>query len=523
MLKLLLFNSLKSLRVKTGRKGKLPKWAVYVIIFALFTVSFTPISMEFAFALIQIEQPQLYFALCGATLFGSILISNIIMAQNQIYESTYNDALLALPIKPETIVTSRLANMLVYDYFYELMISVIFMAGWYAVTGQFDFCWARMIVVIVFWPGIGILLSSVIGYFLHRVSGKFRNRNLIRLLLLFGFMAVYYYFSFNMQKYMTQLVEHGAEIAEFMAGISLTNWFGKGIYDGDAVSIAMIILVNVAAAALTVVVLGKTFFKAVTGSVAVARVEYKEKPVRETSVLHALLKREYKRLVNTFMYLTNTVMALFMMLVSVVFALIKWKDIHYMMNDVFGSYGEIAITVIFLSIAMFSAGTYLVSSSSISLDGKSLDALKALPVDSETTIISKVLFHYLSGCPVFLLSSVVCLVLLKPSVMLAMAILLLPQAYLLLTGELGLCYNLKWPKLDWTNEAQVVKRGGASVAAMFTNYAIIGLYFLISMLIDNLVVDMYLLVCTLVTLILAAVVFYLLVRNGSKAYEKIGG
>ena len=97
------------------------------------------------------------------------------------------------------------------------------------------------------------------------------------------------------------------------------------------------------------------------------------------------------------------------------------------------------------------------------------------------------------------------------------------QLFLGVTDMAGLYYNLLLPKMDWENEEAVVKRGASALLSMLTGMALIGIsagaYFLF--FIDYLTVDIYLLSVAGVFLLLAVGLYFLLMTNGVKRFEKI--
>jgi ABC-2 type transport system permease protein len=167
--------------------------------------------------------------------------------------------------------------------------------------------------------------------------------------------------------------------------------------------------------------------------------------------------------------------------------------------------------------------TYMISSCSISIEGKNIDALKSLPLESQTVLESKLLFHYIFPGIIMLVGSVLTGILFKVKPLSFVSLILIPQLYLVVTDMMGLYFNLLFPKMDWANEEAVVKRGISVLLSMLTGMALIGLavgaYFLF--LDEYLVLEVYLLVVAGVLLLLAVGLYFLLMTNGVKRFEKI--
>lgn len=100
--------------------------------------------------------------------------------------------------------------------------------------------------------------------------------------------------------------------------------------------------------------------------------------------------------------------------------------------------------------------------------------------------------------------------------------LLLPMVYGCFSGILGLCLGLKLPNLTWTNETAPIKQSASVTIALFGGwgYAIVlgGLYFLLGRFLST---GVYLLLFTLLTMLLCAVLLNWLKRRGTKIFSSL--
>jgi ABC-2 type transport system permease protein len=65
----------------------------------------------------------LYFALMGITVFALCFVGSLFATQSQLFNAKDNDQLLSLPIKPFSILMSRVAALLLLDYLFEVFLS----------------------------------------------------------------------------------------------------------------------------------------------------------------------------------------------------------------------------------------------------------------------------------------------------------------------------------------------------------------------------------------------------------------
>ncbi|MBR1883977.1 MAG: hypothetical protein IJ809_03410 [Clostridia bacterium] len=108
-----------------------------------------------------------------------------------------------------------------------------------------------------------------------------------------------------------------------------------------------------------------------------------------------------------------------------------------------------------------------ITSSMVSLEGKSFNILKSMPVKSSTIIFSKIFAALLVIVPVILLGDVIIFARFNFSIldiiMTLFASVLLP----LVSETIGIIINLKYPKMDAENDAEVVKQSISSMIAVF--------------------------------------------------------
>jgi ABC-2 type transport system permease protein len=107
------------------------------------------------------------------------------------------------------------------------------------------------------------------------------------------------------------------------------------------------------------------------------------------------------------------------------------------------------------------------TASSISMEGKSIWIIKSLPVSARDWLTSKLMVSLVMAVPCILISSTMIVIGLKPTVFNALWIYLIPLSYAVAFGIFGLWLNIRMPRLDWKNEAEVVKQGGATMVSIF--------------------------------------------------------
>lgn len=89
-----------------------------------------------------------------------------------------------------------------------------------------------------------------------------------------------------------------------------------------------------------------------------------------------------------------------------------------------------------------------------------------LPVKATAVYNGKLLWNLALAAPFYLFSVVLLLIGGRPDMLTALHYILVPFVYMLFTIVLGLASNLRFPVLNWDNEARVVKQSAAVLVSM---------------------------------------------------------
>ena len=111
----------------------------------------------------------------------------------------------------------------------------------------------------------------------------------------------------------------------------------------------------------------------------------------------------------------------------------------------------------------------------------------------------------------------------RPGPAAAAGLVLLPAAFTVLSGNIGLIANLRHPNLNWINETQAVKQGMSVLLSMLVNWGLAlaaGLPYLL-LLESRMDGGLYLLLCTAVTALAALLTERWLGRRGVLLFESL--
>ena len=519
MYKILFKTDIRAILPRQKKKSKIPGWLSYVAILAFIAVSFYMMYQEMAVYMHQFRLGDMYFTSVGSMAFAMLFFTDITLVQNQLFESKYNDVLLSMPITATDMMISRMLVILCYNYMMEMALGLPGLVAWFVTAGFSLSILVRFLLIMLIWPLLSMSMGVLFGYVLMRISAKSRHKNLTKMILFIGFMIVYYFFIFmDHSKIEEFFIDSG--IMSVGGTLSFINWFGRAVYMGDIPSIIGIVALSIIPFAVMFLIVKKHFFRLISASQNVAKIEYKEKELKTHPVIITLLERELRHLGSSFIYLSNTTFAVILGYIGALGLLIAWNSIFGELLPIIGN--EIA-AVMALVVALFFISTYMLSASSISIEGRTIEAIKTFPLETHDILNSKLLFHYLLMAPAALLFSIAVVLRGKPGMLLSISVFLLPQLFLRFTDCLGLWLNLRHNRLDWATEAEVVKRGWAVFLVMFIGMAVISLFagLYLGVMYKYMYFDIYLLLCCGI-MAMAAIGFYLLDTTvGVKIFNRL--
>lgn len=157
----------------------------------------------------------------------------------------------------------------------------------------------------------------------------------------------------------------------------------------------------------------------------------------------------------------------------------------------------------------------------ISLEGKSFNITKNLPVSTKKILLAKVLTSNIISIPIILISDIIFFVVFKVTIIDIVFILLASIIMPTFTAIVGILMNLKYPKMDATSDTEVVKQSMSSSVSvfigMFTAMLLIAIIGIGSTININLFIILELFVFGIVVLIL----WNILKKYGVKRFREI--
>lgn len=472
---------------------------------------------------------MLALALVIPTIF--VFMQGIYKSQNILFEAKDNDLLMSLPISKGTLIFIRFLKMYLYELIYGLLFTLpAILVYVYFIKVNYLFYIVTLIMILMI-PIIPIVLSSLIGYLIKRFSIKFKAKKLVQIISTFIMFFVILYFSNNSEGLIENIASNASSINDIITKI----YYPIGAYislvsNFNILNLVVYLIINLLPILLFVYILNKSYFMVINKSRSNSYSKSKEYKYDQKKIMKALVVKDIKRYFSSTVYVFNTFFGLVLMIIATIGLCTNFeKTIEYILSgeipglDINWLY-SMAPKVFFLIVLVLSFMTSI-TSSSISIEGKTFNISKSLPIDTKKILLSKVIFSNLLIIPVVLICDVIFFINFKLEIIDYILIILVSLVAPTISSLLGLVINLKYPKMDATSDTEVVKQSISSMISVLSGMVIaivIGalclatLFGYIKVSINNM------LILCLVGLIIMMIVLVLILNHyGVKRYREI--
>ena len=461
----------------------------------------------------------LYFAMAGLMALALSVFGSVFLAQSTLYNAKDNDALLSMPIPPRLILLSRMIPLLAYcAVFIWLVLGTA--VGVYAVKAGLSFAaWMCCLLSAINLPLMSLAIICLLGWGLNLIMGRM-NKTLASVIYTALFLGIYFYIYFQAGPILNSLAGSGASIA---GTLQLWVWplyaMGRGcagdfgVFCGfPAITLVLFVLVYW--------FLSVTFLRNARKQHIHKRRRMDLKDLRVGSVSKALGRKELYRFLGSPVYLTNMGLGVLMVAAIGVAGLIFREKVLWFIS-LLPELTELA-PLMLCGMVGFLATTTCVSAPSVSMEGKNLWILKALPVSPREILRAKLRFHCLLTMPVSAAAGLVLSMAYGFGVWDIVLCTLCPGLLSFLCGVLGMVSGLRWARLDWTNEVGPVKQSTAVLVAMLGMMGVIFVNGFACYLLYGLLTPTQFLVVVCLELAAASACLYRIMLNwGARKWESL--
>ena len=464
------------------------------------------------------------------------IIEGVYKSQGILFEARDNELLFSLPITQSKIFFIRIFKLITFQFLYNslFMLPAIIVYAIYEKTNVSFYLISTVMLVLL--PIIPTILGCIFGYIIKGLSAKFKARNIMQVLFTSLILLGIFYVSFNMQGMVANIVQNANSIQEIITKI----YYPAGLYinliqNFNILDLVTLLAINIIPAIVFVYVASIFYFKINSklgekgnGNKKVGVAKTTEKTYRVRTQLSGLIHKEMKRFFSSPVFMVNAGFGMVLM-IAVTFALSINFDgmINSMMQ---GMETEIPIPIgeiknmmpkVFYGFVVFISCMTSITSSMISLEGKSFNITKSLPVETEKILLSKVLTSNILSIPIFLICDVIFFIAFKVAIIDIVFILLASIVMPTLTALIGILMNLKYPKMNATSDTEVVKQSMSSMLSVFMGMFVAILSIAIMIMGNNYNTNLFVALELLTFSIITFMLWRILKKYGAKRFKEI--
>ncbi len=481
LIKVSLNHDMNIFKINTKKQSKFSKIGLPIIITIYIMIIFGVYSNELIKQLTPVHME--YFALTMFVMIVSFLtlIEGIYKSGSLLFNCKDDDLLLSLPIKKRTILFIRIFKFYVFELLYNslfLLPAIIVYA--YYIHPSWTY-YLSSVVAIFLLPIIPIILSCIIGFLITAFSSRFKGKSIVQTIVTTIFLVAILFFSYNLDNIIKNIAKQATSINDLITKLYYpAGSYIKLVTDFKVTEFLLFILIHILLFTIVIFILGKTYFKINSNN---KRVLIKKKTshnshyeIKKHSPTRAIIKKEISRYVNSSVYIVNAGFGLVLFLLGCIIISLKFDSLATSMlansKDLTIENVKDVLPTLMFGFVCFTSFMTSITSSTISLEGKTFNILKSLPIKPYQIMKAKILSALVIMIPCILVGDIIIFIRFQFDIISILLILLASIILPIISETFGILINLKYPKLDALNDTEVVKQSMSSMIATFMGMGI---------------------------------------------------
>ncbi len=516
------FFSFNQSKKKKYSKGKIVGMAVLVlycvvVFFGLFGMTFNGMAP----LLHQLNLDWGYFTLAFLIAFLLSLITVAFITYQEIYKAKDNELLMSLPIKPRDILLSRVFTVLVFSILIE---AIVLIPAIVVYLLNYSLPLMGIINFILLYIGLSFLIiamSSLVSYIIALVMPKFgRFKNLVIIAVFVLAFGAYMLAAFQINHVIEMFIASGKDLIQAIReALPPLYYLGIAVTSGDLLGLFMNLLIFVVPFVIMMYILARNFINLSIARPKTKKHIYRGGNTKKDNVVFALIKKEYKHYTNNAMVFLNAAMGIIFEVVILVLFIFNLENLRPIFEaEILRPY----LLALSIAVIIYVSSLNIMSSSMISIEGKSFYILRSLPLKTKTILWSKFLAHFVFSTPLGLVVSIIFGLVFDFNLVEFLALILVPMTFTVFVDLLGLLTNLLKPRFDWTNEVSCVKQSLPVAITILTSMAvamaIVGIY---AWLLTEMDINLYIAILTLIFVVVDFLMALALNTWGVKRFETL--
>lgn len=409
------------------------------------------------------------------------LVEGIYKSGNLLFNCKDDNLLLALPLKKSTVLFVRIFKFYIFELIYNSLFLIPAMVVYIRYVSVGITFYISSLIAIFLLPIIPIIISCIIGSIISSTSSKFKLKNIAQIIFTTLVLLVVLYVSFNLEGVASKLSEKATNINEIVTKLYYpAGAYIKLITNFNIIDLVIFVSVHLTLFILMTIILSKIYFRINSKFKIVRTVQRNENyEIKIHKPMEALINKELTKFINSPVFVTNTAFGLVLFIIGCIGIALKFDGVLSMMQnqhlEVTAEQINSYIPVLMFGFICFTSLMSSITSSMISLEGKSFYILKSLPIKPFTIIISKVISALIIMLPFIFIGDIIVFIRFKFNIV-EIIMILFSSVLLPLVSEItGILVNVKYPRMDAENDTQVVKQSMSSMISVLLGMILSGL------------------------------------------------
>lgn len=455
-------------------------------------------------------------------------IEAIYKSQSIIFDSKDNDLLFSLPINKKNILYVRIIKMLAFEtlYVFMMLIPIIFVYALYE-KPSFNFYIMTFIMALLI-SIIPTVIGSLLGFIIKKISSKFKSKRKVSFIFTFILLMGVMYLSYNLNENVTKLVMHATSIHDIILKIYYPiGLYSRLISNFNILDLLKLLIVNILPILVFIPIINKFYFKVAVSSNEVSiKSSNKKYKIRKGSKLKALIKKELNRYFSSNVYIFNTMlMPVLLLIITIAICINIDATLSFLLKSSNpGNMEKIIGYIPYIFMALISSTGFFTSitSSSISIEGKSFNLTKSLPISNRLIVLSKIIASDIIVLPFILVSIIMLTIFYRLSLLNIVMMILIGIITPTITAVFGIIVNLIYPKMDATSDSIVIKQSMSSIIATLIGFVFGTLVVvLVAILSFIMYIDYVIILAIIVLFIILILLWILLDKKVVKRIQRI--
>lgn len=460
-------------------------------------------------------------------------IEGIYKSQGILFEAKDNDLLFSMPIEKSKILFTRIAKLITFQTLYNSLFIIPAFAVYIYFERPDAMFYIITVLMIFLLPIIPTILSSIIGYIVKGISIKFKLKKLLQTILTLVFMIGIFFVALNLDSMIGDIEQNADNINQSLASVYYpVKLYSNLVQNFNIIELLKLLAINIIPTILFICIASIFYFKIISKTTEKSgkkskSISLNNKTLKRRPKVISLIKKELKRFFDSPVYIINTMFGGVIIIAATIGIAINFDElVNALIGQVdTGINKEQIINLmpkIFYEIVVFTSCLTSITSSMISIEGKSFNITKSLPVPTKKILLSKIMASNILSTPLILISDIIFFVAFETQIIDIICILLISIIMPTLIAIIGLLINLRFPKMDASSDTEVIKQSASSAIAVFIGTGI-GIASIILMVVVGSIMDLNIFIAIeLLSLVFIIVVLSNILKiYGTKRFKEI--